>query len=72
MRDGEILARGPPAEVLTADLVEAVFAMPGRVIDDPETGTPMVVPGGRRRRRALSSPPADDHRRRLRGSRLDS
>jgi len=51
MRAGEVLAQGAPAEVMTADLVEQVFSMPCRVIDDPETGTPMVVPADRHRRR---------------------
>jgi iron complex transport system ATP-binding protein len=53
MRDGAVLAQGTPADVMTADLVERVFSMPSRVIEDPETGTPMVVPADRRRRRAF-------------------
>ncbi|RCG25284.1 ABC transporter ATP-binding protein [Streptomyces reniochalinae] len=48
MRDGRIVARGEPREVVTAELVEEVFGMPCRVIDDPETGTPLVVPAARR------------------------
>ncbi|WP_344569803.1 ABC transporter ATP-binding protein [Streptomyces axinellae] len=48
MRDGKIVAEGAPAEVVTAELVESVFGMPCRVIDDPETGTPLVVPAARR------------------------
>ncbi len=48
MRDGEIVAEGVPDEVVTAELVEDVFGMPCRVIDDPETGTPLVVPAARR------------------------
>ena len=40
MRDGAIVAQGEPAEIVTAELVEAVFGLPCRVIDDPETGTP--------------------------------
>jgi iron complex transport system ATP-binding protein len=44
MKHGGILAQGPPADVLTADLVETVFGLPSLVIPDPETGTPMVVP----------------------------
>jgi len=44
MKDGGILAQGSPTDVLTADLVEAVFGLPSLVIPDPETGTPMVVP----------------------------
>ena len=44
MAEGVVVAQGPPAEVLTAELVEAVFGLPVRVVPDPETGTPMVVP----------------------------
>ncbi|MER5989262.1 ABC transporter ATP-binding protein [Streptomyces sp. NPDC001787] len=52
MRDGEILAEGAPSDVVTAELVERVFGMRCQVIDDPETGTPLVVPAARKRRRA--------------------
>jgi iron complex transport system ATP-binding protein len=55
MGDGAVVAQGPPAEVMTADLVETVFAMPCRVIDDPETSTPLVVPADRHRRRSRVS-----------------
>ncbi|MEV1146169.1 ABC transporter ATP-binding protein [Micromonospora sp. NPDC049799] len=48
MRDGRVVAAGPPREVVTAALVEEVFGLPCRVIDDPETGTPLVVPARRR------------------------
>ncbi len=44
MRDGEIVAQGKPGEVLTAELVEDVFSLPCRIIDGPETGTPLVIP----------------------------
>jgi iron complex transport system ATP-binding protein len=37
---GEIAAEGGPATVVTADLVEDVFGLRCRIIDDPETGTP--------------------------------
>ncbi len=47
---GKLAAAGPPAEVLTAELVEAVFQVPCLVVPDPETGTPMVVPRARSRR----------------------
>jgi iron complex transport system ATP-binding protein len=49
MRDGRIVAEGAPGDVVTARLVEDVFGLPCRVIDDPETGTPLVVPAARRR-----------------------
>ncbi|MGC4952476.1 ABC transporter ATP-binding protein [Actinomadura citrea] len=49
MRDGRIAAEGAPSAVVTADLVEQVFRLPCRVIDCPETGTPLVVPAARAR-----------------------
>ena len=42
--------RAHPREVVTAELVEEVFGLPCRVIDDPETGTPLVVPAARKAR----------------------
>ena len=44
MSQGRISAYGPPREVLTADLVAEVFGLPVLLVDDPVTGTPMVVP----------------------------
>ena len=49
MRDGAIVAEGDPREIVDAELVEAVFGLRCRVIEDPETGTPLVVPAARRR-----------------------
>jgi iron complex transport system ATP-binding protein len=48
MKDGRIVAEGTPGEVVTAELVEEVFALRCQVIDDPETGTPLVIPAARR------------------------
>jgi iron complex transport system ATP-binding protein len=39
-----VAATGPPAEILTEELVTDVFGLACRVLPDPETGTPMVVP----------------------------
>jgi iron-siderophore transport system ATP-binding protein len=51
MREGSVVARGTPSEVVDAELVERVFGVRCRVIADPETGTPLIVPtrGGPRR-----------------------
>ena len=63
MRDGVIVAAGPPAEVITADNVRDVFGLDCVVIDDPVSHTPLVVPIGSRhadpRRRDLGPPSAD-------------
>ncbi|MCC9176635.1 ABC transporter ATP-binding protein [Arthrobacter sp. zg-Y750] len=47
MKDGRIAAEGAPADVVTEDLVSTVFGLSSRVIPDPVSGTPMVVPLGR-------------------------
>ncbi|MFI9102112.1 ABC transporter ATP-binding protein [Streptomyces fildesensis] len=52
LRDGKVVAEGAPRDIVTADLVERVFGLRCQVIDDPETGTPLVVPAARRTRTA--------------------
>jgi iron complex transport system ATP-binding protein len=52
MQAGRILAEGAPRDVVTAELVRDVFGMEARVIDDPVSGTPLVVPIGRHHRAA--------------------
>nr|WP_307789094.1 ABC transporter ATP-binding protein [Glycomyces salinus] len=44
MRDGAVVAEGAPAEIVTAEAVEKVFDLPCRIIEDPETATPLVIP----------------------------
>ena len=44
MKDGEVVAQGAPRDVVTAELIERVFSVPCRIIDDPETETPLVIP----------------------------
>jgi iron complex transport system ATP-binding protein len=46
MRDGRIVAAGDPAEVMTESLLAEVFSLPARVIPDPVSGSPLVVPIG--------------------------
>ncbi|OMI90560.1 ABC transporter [Streptomyces sp. M1013] len=53
LRGGEIIAEGAPKDIVTADLVERVFGLRCQVIDDPETGTPLVVPAARKGRTKL-------------------
>jgi iron complex transport system ATP-binding protein len=44
MRDGSLVAAGRPSEVITADTVRDVFGLESLIIDDPVSGTPLVVP----------------------------
>ena len=48
MKDGAIVASGGPVDIVTAELVEAVFNLPAMVMPDPVSGTPMIVPKSRR------------------------
>ncbi|MFN8075649.1 MAG: ABC transporter ATP-binding protein [Kineosporiaceae bacterium] len=47
MRDGRIVAEGAPGDIVTADVVTRAFGLDCRVVPDPETGTPLVVPRAR-------------------------
>lgn len=44
MKAGKIVAQGVPKEVITEDLVLDVYGLACQIIDDPQTGTPLVVP----------------------------
>jgi len=47
MKDGAVVAAGAPGDVLTEEVVATAFGLAARVVADPVTGTPMVVPVGR-------------------------
>ncbi|MBK4137997.1 ATP-binding cassette domain-containing protein [Corynebacterium macginleyi] len=44
MKEGQVIASGTPAEVITADRLQQAFDLRARVIEDPETGDPLIVP----------------------------
>ncbi len=56
MCEGRIVACGSPAEVVTEDTVRDVFGIDSRVVPDPVTGTPLVVPIGAGHRPAVPTP----------------
>jgi iron complex transport system ATP-binding protein len=45
MKEGQVVASGTPAEVVTAERVLEVFGLECVVVPDPVTGSPLVVPG---------------------------
>jgi iron complex transport system ATP-binding protein len=65
MRDGRIVAEGPPSQIVTEELVAEVFDLDARVIADPVSGTPLIVPVGRHHapppHRSTSSEPTPPH-----------
>ncbi|MDQ0871329.1 iron complex transport system ATP-binding protein [Arthrobacter sp. V1I9] len=47
MKGGAVVAVGAPQEVVTEGLVRNVFGLESRVIPDPVSGTPLIIPIGR-------------------------
>lgn len=58
LRDGAVVAEGTPRQVVTEDVVRTVFGLDNRVIDDPVSHTPLVVPVSRHLRQA--QPPTQE------------
>lgn len=47
---GQVVAQGPPAEVITPHLLRRVFGLEAHITLDPDAGTPHVIPYGLSRR----------------------
>ncbi len=58
MSGGQIVATGPPAQVVDAALLADVFGLACRVVPDPETGGPLIVPLARHAGRGAAGMPA--------------
>lgn len=44
MKAGQVMAQGHPVETIISELVADAFGLEARVVNDPVTGTPMIVP----------------------------
>lgn len=44
MSQGRIIAQGPPAEVVTGEIMRDAFGLEATIVADPVTGTPLVIP----------------------------
>ncbi|GAB3387495.1 ABC transporter ATP-binding protein [Humibacter soli] len=53
MRSGRIVAAGTPDEVMTEQVIGAVFDLDCAVISDPVSGAPLVLPRGRHHARRI-------------------
>ena len=47
LRDGKIVAEGAPGDIVTPELIEAIYGLRCMIIEDPVAHTPLVVPLGR-------------------------
>ncbi|TDC98430.1 ABC transporter ATP-binding protein [Actinomadura sp. 7K507] len=57
LADGSLHASGAPAEVLTEEVVRTVFDLESRIIEDPVSGRPLMLPIGRHHVRPRPSDP---------------
>ncbi len=60
---GKVAADGAPAEVLTQERVKEVFGLDSRIITDPVSATPLMLPLGRHGAHAVPRPPLSEHAR---------
>ncbi|UDY23222.1 ABC transporter ATP-binding protein [Nocardioides sp. Kera G14] len=61
MRDGRIVAEGAPADVVTEQMVANVFGLACRVVPDPVSGTPLVVPISRHHTAPSTATPPEEN-----------
>lgn len=47
LQTGKLVAEGKPSEVITSTLVKDIFGLECSVIEDPISGSPLVIPKGR-------------------------
>ena len=48
MKNGDVCAQGKPDKVMTETLVQDVFGLECRIVNDPVAGTPLCIPMGRK------------------------
>ena len=61
LNEGQIVADGPPTEVLTANLLASVFNVQAHIITDPHSGKPVCLPYSTAQPKVAVSP--NDHHR---------
>ncbi|MCG8157248.1 hypothetical protein JMY81_15420 [Brenneria goodwinii] len=44
MKAGKIIAQGEPSAIITSSSIRETFGLDIQIIDDPITGTPLVLP----------------------------
>jgi ABC-type cobalamin/Fe3+-siderophores transport system ATPase subunit len=44
MRNGAVVAAGPPAKIITCGLIREVFEVEAMIVPDPVAGKPLVLP----------------------------
>jgi iron complex transport system ATP-binding protein len=58
MQDGDLVTDGQPNEIMTVDLLHAVFGIRAEIIADVGTGRPLILPALAHADDCLESAPA--------------
>lgn len=47
LKEGKVIAEGKPNEMITSELIQQVFELNCTVIEDPVSGSPLIIPKGK-------------------------
>ena len=47
MSKGKLIAQGAPSKVISRELMKEIYGLDCQIIEDPVSGTPLIVPEGR-------------------------
>ncbi len=47
MKEGKVFKQGKPKEIITEELVKNVFDLECKIILDPISNTPLIIPNGK-------------------------
>lgn len=47
LKEGKVIAEGKPDEMITSELIQQVFELNCTVIEDPVSGSPLIIPKGK-------------------------
>ena len=47
MSKGKLIAQGEPSKVISRELMKEIYGLDCQIIEDPVSGTPLIVPEGR-------------------------
>ena len=59
MSKGKLIAQGSPSEVISRELMKQIYGLDCQIIEDPVSGTPLIVPEGRHHRQENTSAKKD-------------
>ena len=59
MSKGKLVAQGSPSEIISRELMKQIYGLDCQIIEDPVSGTPLIVPESRHHRQENTSAKKD-------------